>query len=126
MMRERWEFSFEAAALADAAAKKKLHHADRLAFWERAKSKVMADVRETGIEVSESEAGGSYANTARAYAPQVMVRADLQKRLSECHGKILEHAEKVKVYEGWVQVLKGNPAARLSLHADDYLFFFGD
>jgi hypothetical protein len=31
----------------------------------------------------------------------------------------------VNEYEGWVQVLSANAEARLPLHADDYIFFFG-
>jgi hypothetical protein len=43
----------------------------------------------------------------------------------ECQGKILEHDNLVRTYDGWVQVLQGNPEARVTLHHDDWLFFFG-
>ena len=86
----------------------------------------MAEVKESGIEVSESCGGGSYtSNMTRTSAPQVMVRNDLQTKLTECHGKIQEHVAKVREYEGWVQVLEGNPESRMKLNADDYLYFFG-
>lgn len=123
MQRDQWAFMFTAEKVADGAAKKHKYHTERLKFWEDARAKVMADVRETGIEVSESEAGTNYSN--RYAPPQVMVRNDLQKRLTECHLKIQEHSAKIHEYAGWVEVLKGNPTATLSLHADDYLFFFG-
>lgn len=125
MLRERWEFKFSAKRLAAAAARKRDHHRARLKFWEDAKRKVLDEVKESGIEVSESEAGASYANSSRAFAPQVLVRTDLQKRLTECHTKILDHANRVTEYVGWVEVLEGNPDDQLSLHAEDYLFFFG-
>lgn len=125
MLRDRWDFKFTAKKLAAAAVLKRTHHKERLKFWEGAKQKVLDEVKESGIEVSESEAGASYANQSRGYGPQVVVRTDLQKRLSECHGKIIEHAAKVSEYAGWVEVLEGNPENQLSLHADDYLFFFG-
>jgi hypothetical protein len=56
---------------------------------------------------------------------QVMVRADLQSRLTECHRKIQEHHNKVNDYHGWVCVLEANQQT-LNLNADDYLFFFGE
>lgn len=125
MQRDHWQFTFTAKKVADGAAAKRRHHQERLKFWEEAKAKVMAEVKESGIEVSESEAGAAYSNRSRGYGPQVMVRNDLQVRLSECHEKILEHSGKAREYAGWVEVLEGNPAASLTLHADDYLFFFG-
>lgn len=125
MQRDKWQFEFTASKLAGAAKNKKLHHQERLKFWEEAKTKVMAEVKDTGIEVSESQAGGSYTHTNRFGEPTVLVRTDLQKRISECHSKIQEHNGKVREYEGWVQVLGGNPESRLALTADDYLYFFG-
>jgi hypothetical protein len=53
-----------------------------------------------------------------------MVRVDLQTRLTECHNKLQEHAAKIAEYEGWVEVLEGNPEDQLQLNSDDYLFFF--
>ena len=123
MLRSQWKFTFDATDLAKAAAKKKTHHEERLKFWATAREKVMAEVRDTGIEVSESEAGQNYTNSYRG--PQVMVRTDLQTRLTECHGKIQEHNKKIIEYAGWVQILEGNPKSQLPLDADDYLFFFG-
>jgi hypothetical protein len=122
LQRHNWSFVYTTSKLGEAATEKVKHHKSRLAFWQGAKDKVMAEVRDRGIEVSESEAGGNYTKMGRA--PQVMVRNDLQTRLTECHVKIQEHAEKVTEYEGWVQVL-GSQDTRLSLNADDYLYFFG-
>ena len=80
--------------------------------------------KDSGIEVTESVAGNSYTNTG--FGPQVMVRNDLQQRLTECHQKMQEHSKSVKTFCGWIAVLEGNPNDALTLHADDYLFFFGD
>jgi hypothetical protein len=123
MLKHEWEFKFSAVKVAQGARRKAQHHRDRLKFWEDAKAKVMTEVKESGIEVSESEAGGSYTNAMRT--PQVLVRSDLQTRLTECHQKMQEHNRYIREYEGWVQVLEGNPENQLTLHADDYLFFFG-
>jgi chromosome segregation ATPase len=123
MLRDEWEFQFSAAKLLEGAKAKKKHHEDRLEFWKSAKEKVMAEVKDSGIEVSESMAGSNY--TKGAYAPQVMVRADLQQKLTECHRKIDEHYGKAQTYQGWIEVLEANSNAALQLHSDDYLFFFG-
>lgn len=123
MLRDKWEFEFAASKLCDAAKAKMNHHSERLKFWEDAKAKVMAEVKESGIEVSESQAGSSYSNANRI--PEVMVRNDLQKGLTECHQKIQEHNKMVREYEGWVRVFLANPDLRHKLHADDYLYFFG-
>lgn len=125
MLRDEWAFDFSASKLAEAAAAKKKRHETRVTWWTEQKTKVMAEVRSEGIEVSESVAA-NYANkTSDRYGPQVMVRADLQTKLTECHQKIMEHAGKVREYDGWVQILTANAEARLKLHSDDFLFFFG-
>lgn len=123
-LRDRWEFEFTASKLAEGATAKKSHHEDRLKFWEESKAKVMADVKEGGIEVNESMAN-QYSNKSASFEPQVMVRNDLQTRLTECHRKLQEHSGKVREYDGWIQVLKGNPESRMKLNSDDYLYFFG-
>jgi hypothetical protein len=124
MQRDKWSFEYSAIDLAKAAESKRGHHASRLKWWEEQKANVMTEVKETGIEVSESVAD-QYSNSTRGYGPQVMVRNDLQQKLTECHKKILEHDGKAKEYEGWRQTLTANSGKSFPLHADDYLYFFG-
>jgi len=124
MRRHEWQFQFQAGKLAEAAAKKRIHHTQRFDFWTEAKAKVMAEVRETGIDVLESQAGTNYTSN-KGYGPQVTVKTELQLKLTECYQKLQEHDGKIKEYDGWVQVLKGNPDNTLLLNADDYLYFFG-
>jgi hypothetical protein len=45
--------------------------------------------------------------------------------LYECTAKLSTDRNMVSVYDSWTHVLRGNPAARLKLNHDDYLFFFG-
>ncbi len=125
MLRDRWVFEYTANKLAEAATRKREWHKGRTEFWKAAKDKVMGEVKESGIEVSESAGGGNYTSNSLRNAPQVMVRNDLQQKLTECHQKIQEHLAKTQEYDGWVQVLNGNPEARFQLNSDDYLFFFG-
>lgn len=86
----------------------------------------MAEVRESGMEISESVAAqiSNYANSAMN-GPQISVRADLQKKLAECHAKIQSHQQAADEYDGWIQVLSANAEQRLKLTQADWLYFFG-
>lgn len=85
----------------------------------------MTEVRESGIEVSESLAIAY--KTSADFGPQVMVRNDLQQKLTECHNKIKAHTAQAREYDGWVQVLESSPGdSEFSLAQDDWLYFFGD
>lgn len=125
MNRNNWEFEYTAKTLADAADKKASFREGREAWWRDQYAKVMTEVKESGIEVSESVAA-SYSNSTRVSGPQVMVRTDLQSKLSECHQKIKIHNQAARDYRGWSQVLKANSEARLKLKHGDWLYFFGD
>lgn len=122
--RAEWEFEYTASKLAEGAAKQKEFRIGRVEWWTEAKAMVMAEVKESGLEVSESVAAG-ISNYTQMAGPQVMVRGDLQKKLSECHTKIQTHQQAADEYDGWVQVLAANPEARLKLTHADWLFFFG-
>lgn len=124
--RDEWEFEYMASKLVQGAEKQRDFRLGRVAWWKEAKDKVMAEVRECGLEVSESVAANisNYSSTQMA-GPKVMVRADLQQKLSECHTKIQSHQQAVDEYEGWIQVLSDNPEARLKLTQTDWLYFFG-
>lgn len=136
MKRQEWEFRYTATQLAEAAAKKRDHHRERTAWWITQKEAVMAEIKESGIEVSESVAA-QYSNTTMKMAPQVMVRSDLQSKLNECYGKITKHQQIADEYDGWFQVMQGrghNGVIQLAastepyfdLHQDDWLYFFGE
>lgn len=124
--RDEWEFEYTAAKLAEGAKAQREFRLGRVAWWTDAKAKVMAEVKETGLEVSESVAASvsNYATTSMA-APQIMVRADLQKKLAECHSKIQSHQQAADEYDGWIQVLTANGEQRLKLTHADWLYFFG-
>lgn len=125
MKRNEWSFEYTAATLADAAEAKRAHHQDRLQWWEVKKVEVTKSVGDRGIEVHDSVASG-YSNTATGIMPMIQIDSGLQRDLCECQNKIQEHGKKVRDYAGWVQVLRAQPEARLSLEHDDFLFFFGE
>jgi len=124
MNRKDWEFEYTAKQLADAAAVKRDHRQSRVEWWEKQKEAVMAEVKESGLEIQESMAN-SYTSNA-GYAPQLGVKVELQKKLQECHARIQKHLEAVREYDGWMQVLEAQlPTDKLKLKHADWLFFFG-
>lgn len=125
MKRNEWLFEYTASKLAVAAEHKRDFRKARLDWWEAKRNEVMQEVKDSGLEVSESLAM-DYSKTSPGVGPQVMVRNDLQRKLTECYGKIKEHAEMMRQYEGWRQVFVANPESRLQLHHDDWLYFFGE
>ncbi|MFZ1492999.1 MAG: hypothetical protein WAU60_06245 [Candidatus Competibacter denitrificans] len=125
MQRDRWTFRYAASELTNAAKAKRDHHEQRVLWWQAQKDGVMTEVRESGIEVSESLAIAY--KTSADFGPQVMVRNDLQQKLTECHNKIKAHTAQAREYDGWVQVLESSPGdSEFSLAQDDWLYFFGD
>lgn len=125
MNRDKWEFNYLANELADAAKKKAEYRTSRENWWLEQKAAAMVKVKDGGISVSESLASSYTSNSGRG--PQVMVRADLQANLMECHNKIIEHNRAARDYRGWEAVLRAQPATMsfTLLHAD-WLYFFGD
>ena len=125
--RDEWEFTYTAIKLAEGAKAQREFRTSRVAWWTEAKAQLMAEIRESGLEVNESIAAqANYLSTAtRAIAPTINVRQDLQQKLAECHSKIQSHQQAAAEYDGWVQVLEANPENRLALTQADWLYFFG-
>jgi histidinol-phosphate/aromatic aminotransferase/cobyric acid decarboxylase-like protein len=124
MNRKDWEFEYTAKQLADAASLKRDHRQSRVEWWEAEQAKVMAEVKESGLEIQESMAQSYLSNAG--HAPQLGVKVELQKKLQECHSRIQKHMEAVREYDGWVQVLDAqDPINKLKLKHADWLFFFG-
>lgn len=124
MQRDKWTFDLPAADLTKAAESKRTHHAERFEFWNSAQEKVMAEVKEKGLEVQEGLGGGSNV-TSRYSGAQIVIDGTYQRKLNECFEKIEEHRRKLSEYSGWVQVLSANASRTYNLNADDYLYFFG-
>lgn len=124
MLKDKWEFEYSAAKLSEAATIKKDIHMKKFIWWEQKKHEVMQKVKDTGIEIRDSVAA-SYSNTKGSYGPQIEINDGMQRDLSECQSKILEHNKLVEQYEGWRQVFEAQKESRLKLNHDDWLFFFG-
>ena len=124
--RDEWEFEYTASKLAEGAQAQKEFRQSRVQWWTDTYNKVMAEIKEAGILVTESSAVGSssYANT-KAIAPSASIDERLQAKLTEAHTKIQQHQQAVAEYDGWIQVLSANPESRLKLTQADWLYFFG-
>ena len=125
--RDEWEFEYTASRLAEGAAAQKEFRLSRVAVWTAAKEKLMAEIKDGGVEITESVAAGmsSYTNSTQSFGPQVGINPAYQKKLAECHGKIQSHQQAAAEYDGWVQVLTANSETRHKLTQSDWLYFFG-
>lgn len=126
MQREKWNFSYSGAALADAARGKISFHAERLDWWKRKKDEVIAKIRSEGIEVDEKIAL-EYSNPkARDWdkGGELLIRNDLRKQLAECFEKLSHHTGETSEYDAWVQTLDAHPEQEFSLDIADWLYFF--
>lgn len=124
MLKDKWEFEYTASKLAEASAIKKETHVKKLKWWEAKKTETMQKVKDTGIEIRDSVAA-SYSNIKGNFGPQIEINDGMQRDLSECQSKILEHNRLVEQYDGWCQVLEANKESRLKLNHEDWQFFFG-
>lgn len=125
MMRDKWEFPSTAAKLAEAADIKVQHHKKREDWWLTKKAETMANIKEQGLEVDESLLEDESAkHSSYGRRPTIEVRADLIRDLSETLTKIREHHGKALEYAGWHEVFASQGERALSLHHDDWLYFF--
>lgn len=125
--RDEWEFEYTASKLAEGAAAQKEFRLSRVAVWTAAKEKLMAEIKDGGVEITESVAAGmsNYTNSTQSFGPQVGINPAYQKKLAECHSKIQSHQQAASEYDGWVQVLNANSETRHKLTQSDWLYFFG-
>ena len=121
--REEWVFEYSSNQVLQGANQQKEFRLSKVQWWKAAKEKVMAEIRESGIEINESLAALTYSTTS-AMSPKIKVNETLQKQLLECHNKIQQHQQAADEYEGWIQVLKDNPDLDLKLTQADWLYFF--
>lgn len=122
MNRDKWVFQITPDKLLAATKARVEHHTKRLEFWRGCKESTLAELKDKGLSVADSQAAGT-SNTR--YGALVVVDPTYQRQLNESHSKIGEHHQHVVTYSGWVEVLSANPRPSYDLNADDYLFFFG-
>jgi hypothetical protein len=124
-LRDAWEFEYTASNLAEGAKTQQTFRLSRVAWWRGVYEAVMAEIKASGIIISESSAvGQNYANS-KAISPSATIDHTLQAKLTEAHNKIREHEQAAAEYDGWIQVLSANPESRQKLTQADWLYFFG-
>lgn len=124
-LREDWEFEHTASKLAEGARAQKEYRASRVIAWEQKKDEVMTEIKEKGLSIQAPEAEKFSSYSSHGDRTIIRVDASMQSRLDQCTSKITTHRELVKQYDAWIQVLEGNPEARLKLTHEDWMFFFG-
>ena len=127
MLRDEWEFNYKIETIAEATTNKLQFHQERLKWWKEKKEQVMAKIREDGLEIDENIVMEYLSPKSRDWerGAQVTVRDDLKKDLDECLKKLAYHTAFIDDFNGWNQLLVGNPNATLGLDHSDWLFFFG-
>lgn len=123
-LRSQWVFSYKRGAVGAGAKLKETHHKERLAFWVKTQRKLMDEIKETGLEIIESQAA-SYSITDVAHGPQIVIRTEFQTKLNECHSKIKEHCSFIEIYISFHQALLLHPDQSIDLDVADIDFFFG-
>jgi hypothetical protein len=130
-MRDEWEFQYTAAQLADAAEAQMEFRVARIKVWEDKKAEVIARIRESGIDVSESIAdkmsSAKYQlSTHSDRGPVIRINSEMRDDLSECVEKITNHTKLRNEYAAWVQLFRAQPPhCPLKLQHDDWMYFFG-
>ncbi len=125
--RFEWTFQCESSKLAEGAKTQRDYRLSRVAFWKQARDRIIEEIKQSGVEISESLSAQSavYTGTRHRAMTQVTVRGDLQVKLSECHAKIQSHQEAADEYDAWALVLSDNSRVALTLNYGDWAYFFG-
>jgi len=129
-IRDQWQFDYLAGDVAIAAIDQMNHRQVRVSFWKKKQTEVMAEIKTSGIQITESIANGltfgsGYATSKVDSGPQIAIDPKMRADLLECTNRISKHEEAVVAYDGWHQVLAANPKKEVKLTQADWLFFFG-
>lgn len=124
MNRSNWKFSYSTEKLAEAALQKKAMHENRLMWWQQRSAKIEEEVQKIGVRIEKS-AASIFSNSGNPTA-QISIDEKYQSQIDEAQSRINFHINKIKEYDGWIQVFSAeNTPKRLELDNDDWLFFFG-
>jgi histidinol dehydrogenase len=134
MLRDEWEFEYTIEQLLEAAIMQRDFRATRVQVWEDKKAEVIARIKESGINVTDSVANelsntsatAKYLSTQSIRGAQILIDPTMQDDLNECTEKIRQHLQLRNQYAAWVQVFEAQPkTSTRKLQHDDWMFFFG-
>lgn len=114
--RQEWLFSYRAFEVAEAAQKLVDFHEQRQQEWlvEQGKAEIL--LREKGIELRTHAISGGERMEAH-------LDATLGARLSECKGKVQEHASAARDFAAYVRACGKDPDKHLDLTVGDVAYF---
>jgi histidinol-phosphate/aromatic aminotransferase/cobyric acid decarboxylase-like protein len=115
-LRNEWEFDYPAADVAKGARQKADYHQERVDWWTSERERVVAELRESGLEITEYEVTGGQRH-------DVQFDPKLTKRLSEAQSKIGSHARERDRYAMFARVLAAQDGRPLKLHPEDVDYF---
>ncbi len=123
MTKHEWKFARLGSELLTGAQSKKQICEGKLAWWKTRKEDLIKTIP-AGVTMEESQVNYSSATTSFG-APQLIIDPTLQKHLKEAHSRLTNLSERIKEYDGWIQILEKNATQTFSVDHDDWLFFFG-
>jgi hypothetical protein len=128
--RAGWTFTYTAGQLAYGAQKQKDYREDRSRLWSATQEKVMAEIRASGIEITQDvmtqlQISATYTKSGGMNrGPTVSINQDLADKFAQCVAKVKEHKDLAEQYEGWIQTLSAQSEKELEVTQQDFLFFF--
>ena len=111
MLRKDWKFQYIAKDLAKAAATKRDHHAACLDWWNKQQESVIAEVREKGLEVSETLAMQYGSTPAGA---QIIVKTNTNPSSTSARQRSISTPRGPKSTTAGFRFWRPTPARRLS------------
>ena len=127
MKRSEWTFEYTATDLHTAAEQEYQKRAIRADYWKAERQKVMEELKETGLTISQWDAyTGKEGITKTGISNRVDVEFDekLMTRLRNCEHYLEKARNEKSEYKMWMQVFGDtSPSKTFDLHAVDVAYF---
>lgn len=115
--RGEWKFGMPAGSILSAAMKKRLHHAERVEFWEGEQRKAEQALRADGLQFKEQQVSGGQ-------RLQAVIDPTLEARLTETRCKVATHKAFLEEYAAWERLLETvDSDATYDLNFQDAVYF---
>jgi len=126
MQRNEWKFNYTAEDLFKGAKAKVEWHKGRFDFWCNKQDAIKREIGEKGIVIDEGAGGEGYMST-NVRGPTARIDSKLQDHLRQATQKVMEHRDKVTIYQGWVKILAAQKSISMyPCDHNDWIFFFGE
>lgn len=119
-------FPFPATEVLEAAKRKRMHHLERLAFYQAESAEAERDIRENGIQISGVQSGQRSTSDYTGYGPTIDLDRDKTHRFTQAERRATTHRKYVQRLDAFVrgldQLVQGGDATVL-LDVDDITWF---